>query len=224
MPDANAPRVAKSAMFALVSLPLLAAAPASAHPHILVDARTEAAFNDRGEVVAVRHAWQFDEGFTQVALEGLDTDGNGRISEEELLPLAEVNMTALAEYRFFTSLAEGATSIGFGAPQDYWLELVGGRLTLFFSLPLAAPTSVGAGLTLTVGDPEYFVAFVFPDAGGVTLVNAPAGCAATFHPPGELDPQMAAALAAVPADERQLPAMFGAITDALSGYATIDCR
>ncbi len=207
-----------------VAAGLAAAGAARAHPHILIDARTELAFDDNGKVRAVRHVWQFDESFTEVAIEGLDTDGDGKISDQELLPLAELNMTSLAEYGFFTRLLSGATALALAPPEEYWLEFVDGRLTLFFSLPLATPAPVGPGLMLEVGDPEYFVAFLYPGDAGVTLVDAPAGCHATFHPPGELDPQTAAALAAIPAGERQLPSIFGAVTDTLDSFTTVDCH
>ena len=48
--------------------------------------------------------WTFDEFYTAMALQGLDTDGDGKYSAEELKPLAEVNVNSLKEFDYFTYL------------------------------------------------------------------------------------------------------------------------
>ena len=51
-------------------------------------------------------------------------------------------------------------------PTEYWLEFHGGRLTLFYTLPLKRPVAIHGKATLEVFDPEYFVAFSFPKQQG----------------------------------------------------------
>ena len=57
---------------------------AQAHPHVWVDAAAEMLFDDKGRIAAIRHHWRFDEGFSAYALQGLDTDRDGKYSAEEL--------------------------------------------------------------------------------------------------------------------------------------------
>src|SRR5690606_5601131 len=81
--DGNAlTRIAASILAALVLV--LAATAARAHPHVFIDARAEIVFDAEGRVAAIRHVWQFDEGFSIYATQGLDEDGDGKLSDAEL--------------------------------------------------------------------------------------------------------------------------------------------
>jgi len=191
---------------------------AGAHPHVLVDARAEIVFDPAGEIAAIRNIWQFDEAFTAFAIQGLDANDDGELSDDELAPLAKVNVDSLQEYDFFTYLTVGDKSVGFSPPTEYWLQFYSGRLTLFYTLPLKKPVAVGKETTLEVFDPEYFVAFTFVEDAPVTLVDAPTGCGATYQPPHELDAQTMATLSAIPADQRDLPP---ALQDAAAGLASL---
>ncbi len=125
-------RRAALALAGLISM--AAAGPAAAHPHVFVDARAEIVFDKAGEVTAVRHIWQFDEAFTAFAIQGLDANNDGKLSDDELAPLAKVNVDSLKEYEFFTWLRLGGKKFPFVPPSEYWLEFHGGRLTLFYAL------------------------------------------------------------------------------------------
>lgn len=200
---------------------LLAAAsagPAAAHPHVFVDARAEIVFNTAGEITAIRHIWQFDEAFTAFAIQGLDANNDGKLSDAELKPLAKVNVDSLKEYGFFTWLRQGKKSFPFVQPTEYWLEFHSARLTLFYTLPLRKPVAIHGKATLEVFDPEYFVAFTFPKNKAVTLTDGPAGCTAEYHPPKELDANTMATLAAIPADQHDLPPE---LQDAAAGLANL---
>ena len=59
---------------------LLAPALAEAHPHVWADAASEVLFDAQGQIVAIRHHWRFDEGFSTYALQGLDLDRDGEYS------------------------------------------------------------------------------------------------------------------------------------------------
>jgi ABC-type uncharacterized transport system substrate-binding protein len=205
--------------FAIAALLSVAVAgPASAHPHVLVDARAEIVFDKTGAITAVRHIWQFDEAFTAFAIQGLDANNDGKLSDDELAPLAKVNVDSLKEYGFFTWLRQGRKSYPFVQPTEYWLEFHGGRLTLFYTLPLKQPVAIHGKATLEVFDPEYFVAFTFPEHKAVTLTGAPAGCTAEYQPPHMLDAQTMATLSAIPADQHDLPPE---LQDAAAGLANL---
>ncbi len=77
------------------------AAPASAHPHVFIEARTKILY-DNGTFTGVEHRWTFDEFYTQTAIEGLDANKDGVYSREELAELAKVNIEGLKEFSYFT--------------------------------------------------------------------------------------------------------------------------
>lgn len=191
---------------------------ASAHPHVFVDAREEIVFDPSGKMTAIRHVWQFDEAFTSFAVQGLDADGDGKLSDEELKPLAKVNVESLKEYRYFTNLKVGTKHIPVNPPTEYWLDFHSGRLTLFYTLPLRTPVAPGPETTLEVFDPEYFVAFNFVKGHQITLDGAPASCTTTVRAPHALDDATMAQIAAIPADQPDLPAE---LADAAASLATL---
>ena len=48
----------------------LGAAPAEAHPHVWITAKSEVVYAPDGSITGVRHAWTFDDMFTTYALQG----------------------------------------------------------------------------------------------------------------------------------------------------------
>jgi ABC-type uncharacterized transport system substrate-binding protein len=131
----------------------------------------------------------------------------------------------LKDFAYFTFITAGGEDIDFDKPTQYWLQDDGGRLTLFFNLPTKGQVKVGEPVRLEIYDPTFFVAFRMIDDkdGPIVLDGAPATCAAkTFRPP-DLDPATAAVLAAVPADQRELPPELRLLTDDQTNGADIAC-
>ncbi len=201
---------------------LLGAAPAFAHPHVFVDARAEIVFDPAGEVTAIRHIWQFDPDFSQMATLNLDTNNDGKLTQEELDPLAKINMDSLKEYDFFTYLLASARKIQFKPPEEYFLSFHDQRLTLYYTLPLAKPLPLHEA-QVEVYDPEYFVAFTFDPKTAVKLDGAPAGCTAHYQPPHELDTKTMGILAQIPVEQHDLPADLLSVAAALANVITVKC-
>ncbi|MGH2342039.1 DUF1007 family protein [Segnochrobactraceae bacterium EtOH-i3] len=220
------PARARLLIVALLSvfIGLLARAPAEAHPHVFVDARSEVVFEPDGRVGAIRHVWRFDEGFSAYATQGLDANNDGHLSSDELAELAKINVESLREYRYFTFLTVNGRRHRFDPPKEYWLTYQDGYLTLFFTLPLKEPVTVaGQTVTLDVYDPEYFVAFKMVEQDPMTLVNAPAGCTLEIKRPADLDPMTAATLAIIPSSQRDLPENLRSVTQDLANTGTLSC-
>ena len=197
---------------------------AQAHPHVFVEARSEMVFDDHARLVSVRHVWRFDAAFTAFAVQGLDANGDGKLSHDELQPLAKVNVESLKEYDFFTFLSVARKEQRFVEPSEYWLDFSDGRLTLFYTLPLKTPVVVSGKKTiLEVYDPSYFVDFSMTKTDPFVLTDAPAGCGLTTHFAGKPDPALAAELAQIPADVRDLPPQFMTETSTWSNEAILDC-
>lgn len=207
----------------LLTLVFPAAPGALAHPHVWVDAVSEIVFDSAGRITAIKHHWRFDEAFSAFAVQGLDLDGDGTYSKAELDPLAEVNVSSLSEYDFFTFMTVGDKETRFGKPKDYWLDLDDGFLTLHYTLPLAEPFRPDEPAVLEVFDPEYFVAFEIPAAEAVRMVGAPPGCELTVQLAKDLDDTAIAALAEIGPEQRELPEELKVLTEGLDNSATVAC-
>ncbi|MBX3536288.1 MAG: DUF1007 family protein [Chelatococcus sp.] len=174
-------------------LPLLGAAAlwstaASAHPHVWVTAKSELVYNDEADITAVRHSWTFDEAYSSYATQGLDTDGDGKLSAAELADLAKVNVDSLSEFNYFTKGKANGKSVAFANPTEYSLNFQDGRLTLNFTLPAKTPMPANRMLTLEIYDNTYFVAFALADGdSAATTSGAPKGCATQIIRPKKPD-------------------------------------
>lgn len=156
-------------------LALLTPGAASAHPHVWVTARAELLY-EGGKVRAVRHHWTFDEGYSAVAVQGLDANGDGKTTPDELADLARTNVGSLVDFGYFTSLKAGGARQRFGTPTNERMVYEKGQVTLSFDLPLNNPAG-GRIVVLDVYDPTFFVDFRIADGDdAVTLSDGPGGC------------------------------------------------
>ncbi|MEJ1160222.1 DUF1007 family protein [Prosthecomicrobium sp. N25] len=211
-------------LLGVLALILTGASPAAAHPHVFVDARAELVFDGKGTLTAIRHVWRFDDAFSAFATQGLDQNGDGQLSREELQPLAKINVESLKEYDYFTFLKQGDKRKGFKLPSEYWLQVNDGLLTLFYTLPLIEPIKMGgASLELDVYDPIFFVDFELVKDEPALLVNSPTGCSLEVVRKGAPDGAAAAILGQIPATERELPAELRAVTSQLANRIGVKC-
>jgi ABC-type uncharacterized transport system substrate-binding protein len=195
---------------------LTTAVPALAHPHMWVTYEMTVDF-DKGAVTGVDHAWSFDDAYAAMALEGLDTNNDGKYDQHELADLLKVNMDGLKEFNYFTVAKLGEEQLTFSPPTSAHLEYDKGVLRLFFHLPLAKPVLAHAeGLTFAVFDPSYFIDFEPEKTDAVKLASAPEGCAATLlDPDAEKEDAQAKKLGSAMAQQ------FGAGVVGFGSYKTV---
>jgi ABC-type uncharacterized transport system substrate-binding protein len=137
--------------------------------------KSEIVYAADGSAAGVRHAWTFDDMFSAFATQGIETKQKGMFTREELAPLAEVNVTSLKEFDYFTQAKVNGKKVSFNDATDYYLEFKDNVLTLHFTLPLKAPVKA-AKLDLDIYDPTIFVDFTFAEKDPVALAGAPAAC------------------------------------------------
>jgi ABC-type uncharacterized transport system substrate-binding protein len=208
----------------LVALAAALPRPAEAHPHILVDAHVKLLFDQRGDLTGVANAWDFDEAFSAYAIQGYDSKGDGMPTRADLQPLAQINMEALKEYHFFTSVVADGSTAALGAPIDYWDEFAKEKMTLHFTIPLKQPVPVsGRTVVVNVYDDEYFAAVSFARDQATAFPSEPAGCHNLLKRPERLDASIAQQLAKIPVYQRQLPADLHAVTNKLVNAIVIQC-
>jgi ABC-type uncharacterized transport system substrate-binding protein len=191
---------------------LALAGQASAHPHVWVTMQSELVYAPDGSVTGVHHAWTFDDMFSVFATQGIEAKKKGEFTRDELAPLAQVNVTSLKEYDFFTFAKANGKPLEFNEPPDgYYLDFDPKEtvLTLHFTLPLKAPVKA-KDLTVEVYDREFFVDFSFAEKNPVKLVGAPAQCKAAVVNPQQMDAALAQRLGQLGPDQRDPTLTIGA--------------
>ena len=180
-------RAILQALFGLIAAGLWLSGPAQAHPHVFVSAKAEVLYGPDGAVRALRHVWSFDEAYSAFITQGLDKNGDGKLSSEELAELARVNMESLPEVGFFTVAKANGKLQEFATPTEAGLVFENRILTLTYTLPLKVPAQANRSFGLEIGDPTYFVAFDIVDAtDAVTARDAPKGCIVRGQRPPKL--------------------------------------
>jgi len=157
---------------------------ADAHPHVWIAMRSDVVINDKGEVSAIAVEWTFDDGYAQVALDGLDSNGDGVYSQSELEPLTLENMKSLKDYNYFVVPRVNGKIVAIKDPVDYGQIYSDGKLELHFTVPLAAPVNPHkVEFQYKVYDPEFFIAMDYVEQDPVGIQGAmPQGCRLVVKP------------------------------------------
>lgn len=190
---------------------------AQAHPHIWITFETTV-LHDKSTFVGVRHKWTFDEFYTAMAIEGLDKNKDGIYDREELAELAKVNIDGLKDFSYFTFPALAGKELKAGEARDYWLEHKDGTLSLHFTLPFVSPVLMEAkGLTVSIYDPTYFIAFEPGKTDPAKLAEgAPKGCEAKLGVPSQKPDQASG--------PDSLQAQLGALGVSIAKTIMVDCN
>ncbi len=200
---------------------------ALAHPHVWVSVRTELVM-DGTKVTAIKHHWLFDDAFSAFASQGLDDNKDGKLSREELQPLAKVNVESLSEYDYFSDLyikgAPAQEELPFTDPKDYWLSMEGDQLELHFTLPVVAELDGKADLVLDVYDPSLFVDFSFAEKDTAKLIGADDSCKVALKKPEALDDATMEMLAQIPSSQREIPDELMKMTSTLANQVQLTCK
>lgn len=169
---------------AAVALLVASTAPALAHPHVWIEMRSDVVFNGEGQISGVNLIWTFDDNYAQMALDGLDGNGDGVYSDVELDPLTRENLASLKDYEYFTVVRFDGEKQSFGEITEYGQIYSGGKLQLHFQIPLATPLDPKAGkFLLKVYDPEFFIAIDYVKDEPVSVVGTmPKSCALDVGP------------------------------------------
>lgn len=195
---------------------------AQAHPHIFIDAKVTVTFDDEGAIAQLHHEWTFDAAFSSWQVQGLDTDGDGVTSSDELQELADENMVGLAEYGFYTYAGVDGHELAFEPVGDQVMTHEDGLTTLAYSIRPTESVPVGR-LELAVNDPEYYVAITFADRSTVALENAPETCGYELVPPTPMSPEIEEQLFSIGPDVVELPPELAAAVRGTQGKIVVSC-
>ncbi len=164
----------------IVAVPNLA----QAHPHVWVEMRSSVIFNAAGLIQGVNVEWSFDDVYAAEALTGMDANGDGEYSQDELKPLTAENMASLKDYDYFVFMRAGGKLLATAPPTNAGQTYNGKKLQLHFEVPLQTPLDPRKEeFMVKVYDPEFFIAFDYAkeqpiDSDG----KIPDGCKVNINP------------------------------------------
>ena len=181
---------------------------ANAHPHVWVTFHSEVLYSADGAMTGIRHAWTFDDMFSAYALQGTSHAKKGQYTREELAALAQVNVTSLKEYDYFTYARADGKKLKFADATDYWLEYKNATLTLHLTLPLKSPATAKA-MQIEIYDPTIFVDFEFAKDKPASLNGAPAQCILTADLPHQPTPAEQLRLSQLDSDPLSVSSSYG---------------
>ena len=189
--------------------------PALAHPHLLITVQTTVLY-EKGTFTGLRHEWTFDEMNSAAEIEGLDKNKDGVYDRAELQELADLYVQRLKAASYFTYAKLAGQPLQFGAAKDQWVEHKNNAITLHFTVPFAAPVLIEAkGLTFSVSDPSFYIAFSMPDSGHAVRFGqgTPAACKSKV---GAADTPEASAL-------QETMAAFGGFAFGTPKMVSVEC-
>jgi ABC-type uncharacterized transport system substrate-binding protein len=176
-------RTRRAALAALLAS-MAAAAPAGAHPHVWIEMRSDVVFNDQGQITAMNLMWTFDDAYAQMALDGLDANGDGVYSPTEIDPLTKENIASLKDYGFFTVMRYNGEKQEIGEVTQYGQIWSNEKLQLHMQVPLKSPVDPMKGeFSAKVYDPDFFIAMDYAKDEPVTVIGAmPKTCELVVKP------------------------------------------
>jgi ABC-type uncharacterized transport system substrate-binding protein len=173
-----------AASAAFLSAFAAAAAPATAHPHVWIEMRSDVVFDDKGQITAMNLMWTFDDAYAQMAIDGLDANGDGVYSPSELEPLTKENIASLKDYEFFTVMRFNGKKQALGEVTEFGQIWSNDKLQLHMRVPLQTPVDPAKGeFVAKVYDPDFFIAIDYAKDEPVTAIGAiPKTCAIVVKP------------------------------------------
>lgn len=175
---------------------LMAAPMAAAHPHVFAEVGLDLALDEAQNVTSVEVTWRYDDFFSLLILGdmGLDPDGDGTLTPEELSALERFDLDNWYEgFEGDLYMYSEGEKLALGAPEFVSVGIAEGRIT---SVHRRSVTPAPAeGLVIEPYDPTYYIAFE-----ASLPITLPAPCRATV-----LKPDLDAAARAMQAELSQVP-------------------
>ena len=169
---------------AVFAVTMCAAAPAMAHPHVWIEMRSDVVFDGKGLITGMNLMWTFDDAYAEMAVDGLDANGDGVYSPQELEPLTKENLQSLKDYDYFTVMRFNGEKQLFGPIVESGQIWSNNKLQLHFQLPLKTPLDPVKGeFAAKVYDPEFYIAIDYVKDEPVSVTgNMPKNCQLVVKP------------------------------------------
>jgi ABC-type uncharacterized transport system substrate-binding protein len=171
----------------VLTIGLVAASPAAAHPHVFANSTVEIVVGQDGKMVSLHNSWWMDELFSSSVLVDFDKNGNGALDKDELAAIGSQVGSSIAEWSYYTFVTQNGTKVALTAPPalDVTYDARKGQLRFSFDMQPVQPLALkGTTTTVTNFDDTYFVAFDFTGgAKAFTAKGLPKACKTTTAAP-----------------------------------------
>lgn len=163
---------------AVITLLLMKASSAFAHPHAFIDAKIAVHFND-AKITRLSVMWWFDEGYSATLVGVFDGDHDGKLSSTEAATFAVHMEKVLAAHHYFVDLLTGSKRWSVNRAEKMTAAIEDdGRLRLTFDLVLPAPVDPRV-FAVSVYDPTYYIEVGFAAKAPASFVGGlDPGCTA----------------------------------------------
>lgn len=142
-------------LFIWVALAVLAPLPpASAHPHVYVDATLTFVVDESG-LVAVRQNWLFDEIFSQAIMGDLGLTPDTLATPEGQEKIRNGAFAYLANYDYFTLIESGGTRLPIST-EGFKASIREGRFIYDFTVPIGLPFDQIRDFRIAIFDKDYY--------------------------------------------------------------------
>jgi ABC-type uncharacterized transport system substrate-binding protein len=166
------------------------AQPALGHPHVRISVEVVVVI-EKGAVQRLKHRWTFDATFRQSNFEEYDTNRNGILEPDELVPFQKLALETLKRFDSFTAVWTGAEKVPLAEPVLVTFDMQAAKPVYVFDVTPSKPVPVtGAGVALDVYDPTYFSAFDLPSVQAISIEARDSVCSASLVPPAGDSVQM----------------------------------
>lgn len=145
---------------------------------------SDVVFNEQGLIQGINVMWTFDDGYTQMALDGLDADGDGTYSQSEIAPLTKENIASLKDYDYFTVMRFNGKKLDIGNVTEFGQIWSNNKLSLHFQVPLKNPLDpIDGEFAVKIYDPDFFIAIDYVKDDPVSVIgNIPKQCQLLLKP------------------------------------------
>jgi len=153
---------------------------ALAHPHVFIDTTLRAAVDADGTFTGLEVEWAYDDFYSLLIFAdmGLDTDGDGQLSPEEVQQLEGFDLQWIEGFEGDSYAIQDGQPVALGTPEFRAARVEGGRIITTHFRAAQAPA---AGLQIKAYDPTLYTAYALV---GQVEVDGPC---TTIIDPADLD-------------------------------------
>ena len=156
----------------LMAVPMIG----QAHPHVFIDTGLHAVVDTDGTFKGLEVRWAYDDFYSLLIFAdmGLDPDGNGVLTPEEINQLDGFDLQWIEGYEGDSYATSNGAPIALGPPQSRGVTVENGRIITTHFRAADAPA---AGLQIKAFDPTFYTAYALV---GQVLVDGP--CTSHIEP------------------------------------------
>lgn len=162
----------------------------NAHPHVWIEVRNAITLDDQQRIVSIEIYWRFDEFYSAFAIQGLDTNNDGKYSSQELTTLLQDNLDEMEKTNYYTQTTVNGEVQFYNKAARPEASYEDGLLSMRFSLVLKTPIDIKSKtISIATFDPTYYIALDLAEQQPATFLGGKSDkCAISIKRPDQSEP------------------------------------